>query len=84
MINEAIKYFIYMRTMMCERFLKICPKESIGYQVALKEKEYYDMAIRALERVIQDEEREEKRYDNSINDISSSHSNICNDFRDKN
>lgn len=53
MINEAIKYFIYMRTMMCERFLKICPKESIAYQTALKEKEYYDMAIRALEREIE-------------------------------
>lgn len=49
MINEAIKYFEYMRKMMCERFLKICPTDSIAYQAALQEQEYYDMAIKALE-----------------------------------
>ena len=54
MVDEAIKYFKYMRTMMCEKFLKICPKESIAYQAALKEKEYYDMAIKALERETED------------------------------
>ena len=57
MINEAIKYFKYMRTMMCQRFLENCPKESIAYQAALKEQKYYDIAIKALEHEIQNQER---------------------------
>jgi hypothetical protein len=48
--EEAIEYFKSYRKIVCEDHLKICPKDSIAYQATLKEKEFYDMAIKALEQ----------------------------------
>ena len=48
--EEAIEYFKFQRKIFCEDHLKICPKDSIAYQATLKEKEFYDMAIKALEQ----------------------------------
>lgn len=48
--EEAIEYFKFHRKIFCEDHLKICPKDSIAYQATLKEKEFYDMAIKALEQ----------------------------------
>lgn len=50
MTREAIEYFKYHRKIFCEDHLKICPKDSIAYRATLKEKEFYDMAIKALEQ----------------------------------
>ena len=50
MTREAIEYFKFQRKIFCEEHLKICPKDSIAYQATLKEKEFYDMAIKALEQ----------------------------------
>ena len=50
MTREAIEYFKYYRKIFCEDHLKICPKDSIAYQATLKEKEFYDMAIKALKQ----------------------------------
>jgi len=50
MIREAIEYFKFHRKIFCDDHLKICPKDSIAYQATLKEKEFYDMAIKALEQ----------------------------------
>ena len=50
MTREAIEYFKFHRKIFCEDYLKICPKDSIAYQATLKEKEFYDMAIKALEQ----------------------------------
>lgn len=49
MTREAIGYFKFHRKIFCEDYLKMCPKDSIAYQATLKEKEFYDMAIKALE-----------------------------------
>ena len=51
MKEKAIEYFKFHRKIFCEDHLKTCPKDSIAYQVTLKEKEFYDMAIKALETV---------------------------------
>lgn len=48
--EEAIEYFKFHRKIFCEDHLKICLKDSIAYQATLKEKEFYDMAIKALEQ----------------------------------
>lgn len=48
--EQAIEYFKFHRKIFCEDHLKICPKDSIAYQATLKEKEFYDMAIKALEQ----------------------------------
>ena len=48
--EEAIEYFKFHRKIFCEDYLKICPKDSIAYQATLKEKEFYDMVIKALEQ----------------------------------
>lgn len=48
--EEAIEYFKFHRKIFCEDYLKICPKDSIAYQATLKEKEFYEMAIKALEQ----------------------------------
>ena len=50
MTREAIEYFKFYRKIFCEDHLKICPKDSIAYQATLKEKEFYDMAIKVLEQ----------------------------------
>jgi len=50
MTREAIEYFKFHRKIFCDDHLKICPKDSIAYQATLKEKEFYDMAIKALEQ----------------------------------
>ena len=50
MKEKAIEYFKFHRKIFCEDHLKICPKDSIAYQATLKEKEFYDMAIKALEQ----------------------------------
>ncbi len=50
MTREAIEYFKFHRKIFCDDYLKICPKDSIAYQATLKEKEFYDMAIKALEQ----------------------------------
>jgi len=50
MTREAIEYFKFHRKIFCEDHLKICPKDSIAYQATLKEKEFCDMAIKALEQ----------------------------------
>jgi hypothetical protein len=50
MKEQAIKYFKAFRKIFCEDHLKYCPKDSIAYQATLKEKEFYDMAIKALEQ----------------------------------
>lgn len=42
-------YFENMRRYMCEEHLKLCPKGTVAYYATLKEKEFYDMAIKALE-----------------------------------
>ena len=38
--------------MFCDDYLKFYPKDSIAYQATLKEKECFDMAIRALEQEV--------------------------------
>lgn len=50
--EEAIEYFKSRRKIFCEDILKRAdwPKESIAYQATLKEKSFYDMAIKALEQ----------------------------------
>lgn len=52
MTRKAIEFFKFQRKIFCDDYLKICPcpKDSVAYQVTLKEKEFYDMAIKALER----------------------------------
>lgn len=50
MKEDAIEYFEFHRKIFCEDHLKICPKDSIAYQATLKEKEFYDLAIKALKR----------------------------------
>lgn len=54
MTNEekgmAIEYFKFHRKIFCEDHLKICPENSVAYQATLKEKSFYDMAIKALEQ----------------------------------
>ena len=50
MKEQAIKYFKAFRKIFCEDHLKYCPKDSIAYQATLKEKEFYDMAIKAIEQ----------------------------------
>jgi len=50
MTREAIEYFKFHRKIFCEDHLKNCPKDSLAYQATLKEKEFYDMAIKALEQ----------------------------------
>lgn len=47
--EEAIEYFKTHRKIFCEDFLKTIPKNTISYQATLKEKEFYDMAIKSLE-----------------------------------
>ena len=54
--EEAIEYFKFHRKIFCEDHLKICLKDSIAYQATLKEKEFYDMAIKALEQTDKIEE----------------------------
>lgn len=54
--EEAIEYFKVYRKIFCEDHLKICPKDSIAYQATLKEKEFYDMAIKALKQTDKIEE----------------------------
>ena len=51
MKEKAIEYFKFHRKIFCEDHLKILPEDSIAYQATLKEKEFYDMAIKALETV---------------------------------
>lgn len=51
MKENAIKYFKAFRKIFCEDHLKFCPKDSIAYQATLKEKGFYDMAIKALEQM---------------------------------
>ena len=48
MKEQAIEYFKFHRKI--NDHLKTCPKDSIAYQATLKEKEFYDMAIKALEQ----------------------------------
>lgn len=50
MTRNAIEHFKFLRKIFCEEHLKICPKDSIAYQATLKEKEFYDTAIKALEQ----------------------------------
>jgi len=74
MTREAIEYFKFHRKIFCEDYLKICPKDSIAYQATLKEKEFYDMAIKALEQEpILDKIRAE------ISALKSHHINDCYD-----
>lgn len=47
--EEAIEYFKFHRKIFCEDFLKRIPKNTISYQATLKEKEFYDLAIKSLE-----------------------------------
>lgn len=42
-------YFENMRRYMCEEHLKLCPRGTVAYYATIKEKELYDMAIKALE-----------------------------------
>lgn len=46
----AIEYLKFHRKIFCDDHLKICPKNSIAYQATIKEKSFYDMAIKALEQ----------------------------------
>lgn len=48
--EKAVEFFKFHRKIFCEDYLKKIPKESIAYQATLKEKEFYDMAIKALEQ----------------------------------
>ncbi len=50
MTREAIEYFKFHRKIFCEDHLKNCPKDSLAYHATIKEKEFYDMAIKALEQ----------------------------------
>lgn len=50
MIREAILYFKCHRKVFCDDYFKICPKDSMAYAAILKEKEFYDMAIKALKQ----------------------------------
>lgn len=48
--ETAIEYFKFHRKIFCDDHLKNCPKDSIAYQATLKERTFYDMAIKALEQ----------------------------------
>lgn len=60
-MENAIKYFKSHCKIFCDDFMKKIPEDSVAYQATLKEKEFYDLAIKALEKA-----REEKSlvYDN--------------------
>ena len=47
---DAIEYFKGMRKRLCEDYLKLLPKKSVGYQATLREMSFYDAAIKALEQ----------------------------------
>ena len=49
--EKAIVYFKDMRKRMCEDYLNICPKDSVAYMATLAEKDFYDTAIKALEKL---------------------------------
>lgn len=59
--KEAIEYFKSLRKIFCEDYLKKIPKDSIAYQATLKEKSFYDMAIRSLEQ-LKEQKKEQKRW----------------------
>lgn len=47
---DAIEYFKGMRERLCEDYLKLLPKDSVGYQATFREMSFYDEAIKALEQ----------------------------------
>lgn len=47
--ENAIKHLKFLRKIFCDGYMKNIPKNSISYQATLKEKEFYDMAIKSLE-----------------------------------
>ena len=47
---DAIEYFKGMRKRLCEDYLKLLPKKSVGYQTTLREMSFYDAAIKALDQ----------------------------------
>lgn len=48
--EKAIAYFEDLKKVLVEDFLKNLPKDSVGYNATLLEKEYYDTALKALEQ----------------------------------
>ena len=48
--EKAIDYLKYMRKIICDDYLLICPKDTVAYRATLAEKEFYDTAIKALEQ----------------------------------
>lgn len=48
--EKAIAYFEKLRKVLVEDFLEHLPKDSVGYNATLLEKEYYDTALKALEQ----------------------------------
>ena len=46
--EKAIAYFENMKKLLCEDYLKLCPKDSIAYNATIMESEFYDLAIKAL------------------------------------
>jgi hypothetical protein len=49
-MENAIKYFKSHCKIFCDDFMKKIPEDSVAYQATLKEKEFYDLAIKALEK----------------------------------
>lgn len=48
--ETAIIYFKNLRKMLCEDYLLGIPKDSVAYKATMAEKEFYDIAIQALEQ----------------------------------
>ena len=64
MIKKAIEYFENSREKFCDSYLNSVPKDSIGYKITLIEREYFNIAIEAMEQrdllsKIRDEIRDE-------------------------
>lgn len=54
-MEQAIEYFKSHCKIFCDDYMKKIPKDSIAYHTTLKEKEFYDMAIKSLEQTIDKE-----------------------------
>jgi hypothetical protein len=67
-MENAIEYFKSHCKIFCDDFMKKIPEDSVAYQATLKEKEFYDLAIKSLEKA-----REENPlvYDNEETSVFS-------------
>lgn len=61
--EKAIAYFEDLKKVLVEDFLKNLPKDSVGYNVTLLEKEYYDTALKALSNSKKPEDKPIMHYE---------------------